>query len=65
MHKKSRSYKKTEKGVSGLLGLFLTECFLTVAAEIFRELHSFRTTGYRIFSKKWRGAGRCRMVFLH
>ena len=28
MHKKSRSYKKTEKGVSGLLGLFLTECFL-------------------------------------
>ena len=64
MHKKSRSYTKTEKGVSGLLGLFLTECFLTVAAEIFRELHSFRTTGYRIFSKKWRGAGRCRMVFL-
>lgn len=44
-----------------MLGMEVT----AVAAEIFRELHSFRAVRYRVLSEKWkRASGRCRIVFL-
>lgn len=65
MWKTREKNKGKEKSNTGILGLFLAECFFIVASEIFRELKSFRVTGYQIISGKWKDARRkSRIVFL-
>lgn len=63
--KVKRRTGKTGRGTAGGPVFFLPVCLMIVSGEIFRELRSFRVTGYRISSNKWKGAKRkCRMVFL-
>lgn len=57
--------KKIEKSKYMLPLFTLGMEIAVIAAEIFRELHSFRVIRYRILSDKWKRAkGGCRIVFL-